>query len=250
MLGIIDHGNIREIRLARPPVNALNPELLSAVRDAVRAAAADGAHGIVLSGGPKVFSAGLDLPYLISLERGPLRDAWTVFFEAARAIADSPIPVAAAIGGHSPAGGCVLALCCDYRVMADGPFRIGLNEVEVGLVVPEGIQYLMTRLIGTARAERLLVSGAMVEARRALELGLVDELTDPETVGECARNWLGELLTRPTAAMLATRAIVRSDLCAALADPDRIRLERFLDAWFQPSTQAALRAVVARLKGG
>lgn len=250
MLGIIDHGSIREIRLARPPVNALNPELLSALRDAVRAAAGDGARGLIVSGGPKVFSAGLDVPYLLTLERDALRAAWGVFFEATRTLADSPIPVVAAIGGHSPAGGCVLALCCDYRVMARGPFRIGLNEVEVGLVVPEGIQHLLRRQVGAYRAERLLVAGAMVESEQALAIGLVDELVDVDHVGTRARVWLEELLAKPGAAMLATRAIARADLRAALNDPERIGLERFLDAWFEPGTLNALRAMVARIKGG
>ena len=68
-----------------------------------------------------------------------------MFFQAARALAACPVPVVAALAGHSPAGGCVLALCCDYRIMADGPFRIGLNETQVGLVAPDGIQTLMAR---------------------------------------------------------------------------------------------------------
>lgn len=250
MLGIIDHGDIREIRLARPPVNALNPELLGAVRDAVLSAPAEGVRGLILSGGPKVFSAGLDVPYLIGLDREALNAAWGVFFEAAQALAQSPIPVVAAIGGHSPAGGCVLALCCDYRVMARGPFRIGLNEVEVGLVVPEGIQHLMKRLVGPARAERLMVAGAMVESEQALALGMVDQLAEPDEVAQHAREWLQALLAKPSKAMLAIREIARADLRQAMTDPQRIRLDHFLDAWFEPETQAVLRAVVARLKGG
>src|SRR5690606_41165619 len=110
------------------------------VRAAIDAAVIGEARGIGLSGGPKVFSAGLDVPYLVGPgeDRAALTAAWQAFFAAARAIATCPVPVAAAITGHSPAGGCVLALCCDYRVMAAGDFRIGLNETQVGLVAPEG----------------------------------------------------------------------------------------------------------------
>src|SRR5690606_6432620 len=143
----IDHGPIRELRLARPPVNALDPVLSGELAAAVAAACVPGSRvaGLVLSGGPKVFSAGLDVPYLVSLgaDRDALRAAWEAFFLAARAIARAPIPVVAALAGHAPAGGCVLALCCDYRVMASGPYAIGLNETQVGLVAPEGIQHLM-----------------------------------------------------------------------------------------------------------
>lgn len=242
------HGLVHELRLARPPVNALDPALCRALVDAIGDAVAGGAQGIVLAGNPKVFSAGLDVPHLLSLgeDHAALMAAWTGFFEAARAIADCPVPVAAAMAGHAPAGGCVLALCCDYRIMADGPFRIGLNETQVGLVAPDGIQALMARVVGPHRAERLLVAGAMVEAAEALRIGLVDELTGIDAVETRARVWLEDLLQLPRAPMLETRRIARRDVVAALA-PERIDLPLFVARWTHPDTQAALRAMLARI---
>lgn len=240
------HGSIQEIRLARPPVNALTPELLSTLRTAVQAAPSEGARGIILTGGAKVFSGGMDVPHLMDLDRAGLRAGWSSLFATARAIAGSPIPVVAAIGGHSPAGGCVLALCCDYRVMARGPYRIGLNEVQVGLVAPDAIQHLMRRVVGTYRAERLLVAGALVDAEHAHAIGLVDELTDD--VFTRAHHWLEELLAMPSPAMLATRQIARADMVEALKGFTDTELDGFLDDWYAPSTQAALQALVARLK--
>ncbi|HEX4853917.1 enoyl-CoA hydratase/isomerase family protein [Arenimonas sp.] len=248
MIELHRHGPIHEIRLARPPVNALTPELLAALRTAVQAAPADGARAIILTGGSKVFSGGMDVPHLMGLDRAALGPGWASLFSAARAIASCPVPVVAAIGGHSPAGGCVLALCCDYRIMARGPFRIGLNEVQVGLVAPDAIQHLMRRVVGPYRAERLLVSGALVESEMAQAIGLVDELTDAEHVLVRARHWLEELLALPSAAMLATRRIARADLVAALEGFDDRQLDGFIDAWYAPDTQAALQALVVRLK--
>lgn len=225
-----DHGDIRELRLARAPVNALNPELCAELAAAIARAVGDGVGGLLLSGGPTVFSAGLDVPYLLRLpDRAALEDAWGHFFSAARALAACPVPVAAAIAGHAPAGGCVLALCCDYRVMAEGPYRIGLNETRVGLVAPEGIQRLMRRVVGVHRAERLLVSGELVESGDALAMGLVDELAGIDEVAVRARAWLQELLQLPRKPVLQTRAIARADLVAAL-QPEQIQLERFIDA--------------------
>lgn len=244
---------IVELRLARAPVNALNPALCDDLRTALAAAVDGGAQGIVLSGGTKVFSAGLDVPYLISLgdDRNALLSAWESFFLAARAIAECPVPVVAAIGGHAPAGGCVLALCCDYRVMARSddparPYRIGLNETQVGLVVPVGILRLMQRVVGTYRAERLVVAGDMVEAERAERIGLVDELVAVDQVSARAREWLAQLLRLPQPVMRQTRAIARADVVAAM-HPDQIQLPRFIAAWSDPATQAALQALVARL---
>lgn len=239
---------IAEIRLARPPVNAMNPELCHAVRQAVDDAVGAGAQGIILGSSAKVFSAGLDVPHLVSLgqDREALRAAWQAFFDTALALANAPVPVVAALSGHAPAGGCVWALCCDYRVMASGPFRIGLNETQVGLVAPEGIQRLMRRIVGAHRAERLLVAGEMVEAEQALAYGLVDELVDVDSVAARARVWVEQLLTLPRGAMLATRTIARADVVEAL-QPQHIQLDLFVDGWYSESTQAALRALLAKL---
>lgn len=249
-----DFGAIRCIELARPPVNALNPELCRALIAALEAAYSDGVLGVVLAGSPKVFSAGLDVPYLLSLgdDHREVLEAWQAFFGAARLLAESRIPVVAALTGHAPAGGCVLALCCDYRVMAHSidparPFAIGLNETQVGLVVPEGIQRLLRRVVGEYRAERLMIAGEMVSAERALEIGLVDELVDVDQVVPRAVAWLEALLKLPYQPMLQTRAVARRAVVEALS-PDVIHLEAFVDQWWEPETQTALNALVAKLK--
>jgi len=244
-----EHPNgVLELALARAPVNALDPALCSQLAQAVRDGITAGAAGVVLSGGPKVFSAGLDVPHLLGLgeDRAAIHTAWSAFFDAVRAIGESPVPVVAAIAGHAPAGGCVLALCCDYRVMAEGPFRIGLNETQVGLVAPEGIQHLLRRVVGGYRAERMLIAGEMVDSARAFDIGLVDELTAIDAVGTRALAWLDALLALPRQPMLRTRQIARADLVAAI-QPERIQLDHFLDAWMEPDTQAGLRAMLARI---
>lgn len=247
------HGEIAQLHLARAPVNALNPDLCDALRAGCEDAIAQGAHGLILSGGPSVFSAGMDVPHLMALgaDRAALTRAWEAFFAAARTLAASPVPVAAAMAGHAPAGGCVLALCCDYRVMAvsgdpDKPFRIGLNETQVGLVAPEGIQQLMARVVGPHRAERLLVAGELLTTEQALKIGLIDEAVGADDVIDSARQWLQAMLKLPREAMLATRAIARADLAQAL-QPERIRLPHFVEAWYSDATQSALNSVLARL---
>lgn len=254
LVQIRNHGDIREIRLARPPVNALDADLCRALIGALNTALGENVRGIVLAGNERIFSAGMDVPHLLSHgdDRDALLDSWHAFFGAARTLAESRVPVVAAISGHAPAGGCVLALCCDYRVMARSidparPFAIGLNETQVGLVVPEGIQRLLRRVVGPYRAERLLVSGEMVPAERALEIGLVDELVEQADVTARAVAWLQQLLHLPHHPMLQTRAIARHDLVQALS-PEFIQLDRFIDAWHAADTQTALRALVEKLK--
>ena len=248
MIEVIRHGVVHEIRMQRPPVNALNPGLLSALVQAVREAPANGARGLILSGGEKVFSGGLDVPHLMAQDRAGLVECWGLFFEAARALARSSIPVAAAIAGHNPAGGCVLALCCDYRVMARGPFRIGLNETQVGLAVPDAIQYLLRRAVGHQKAERLVVAGAMIESEQALAIGMVDALADAEHVSVAALKWMEELLALPSGPMLATRKLARADVVAALDGFRQDEMDAFLEGWNSPDSQRALQDLMLRLK--
>ena len=248
MLNLTTHDDIREIQLARPPVNALNIEMLRALRSAIDDSVSQGARGIVISGAQGLFSAGVDVPALLQRDRAGVVEYWREFFELCATLARAPIPMVAAITGHSPAGGAVLALFCDYRVMAEGPFRIGLNEVQVGLIVPEAIQLALRRVVGTYRAERLLVSGAMIDSAEALAFGFVDELTGVDQVSTRALHWLGELLALPSHAMLATRKLARADLTAAYANTEALPLEDFVDAFFHPQTQAVLQQLVAKLK--
>ncbi|MFA5589954.1 MAG: enoyl-CoA hydratase/isomerase family protein [Lysobacteraceae bacterium] len=247
MLDQINHDGILELRLARPPVNALNLELLTALREAIEAAPDQGVRALLLSGGTGVFTGGLDLPWLLSQGIEAVEATWTAFGNVCRALAASPLLSAAAIGGHSPAGGAVICLYADYRVMARGPYRIGLNEVQVGLFVPEPIQYAFRRVVGTRQAERMLVAGSMIESEEALAVGLVDELAEPEQVPAQALAWLQNMLKLPGNAQRDTRAIARRDLLESIMDPARMELPRFIAAWQSPQTQAVLQHVVANL---
>jgi enoyl-CoA hydratase/carnithine racemase len=249
MIEVIVHGPVHEIRMGRGPANALDNDLLAGLLEAVLAAPGNGAQAMVLSSTlPNFFSGGMDVPHLMGQDFAGMTATWRRFFAVCRALGNAPVPVVATIAGHAPAGGCVLALCCDYRIMARGTGRIGLNETQVGLAVPDAIQHLMRRVVGTYRAERMVVAGAMVDADTAAALGLVDELVEPEALVPRALEWLGALLVLPRSPMLATRKLARADLVAALdAFGDR-ELDAFLEQWNSPDTQAALQALMAKLK--
>jgi 3,2-trans-enoyl-CoA isomerase len=242
-------GDIHELRLDRPPVNALSPELLRAISEAVREAPGRGARAVILSGSEGMFSAGLDVPILLEMNREVLGDAMGAFFGAMEALADSAVPVAAAITGHSPAGGAILALFCDWRVMAEGPFTIGFNEVRVGIPMPEVVVALARRTVGPRMAEKLCVSGRLLEPPEALEVGLVDELAAVEDVVEAARRWCESTLAPSAFAVDETRRRMRSDLVELVQNNRAGDEQRLSDEWFRPELQATLRALVARLKG-
>lgn len=248
MLERLQHGSTLELRLARPPVNALDPALVAELSDAVRDAPGEGARAIVLSGAPGMFSAGLDVPVLLTLDRATLADFWRAFFDLLSRMARCPVPMVAAITGHSPAGGAVLGLFCDYRIMAEGPYKIGLNEVQVGLSVPPAIQFALRRLVGAHRAERLMVAGAMIDAQEALRIGMVDELAPVSAVVSQALEWCQRHLALPPLAMAETRRMARADLHEGIGAPGSHHVDDFVDAWYGKETQTVLQALVERLK--
>lgn len=247
MITTIDHGPVRELRLSRPPANALSPDLISALGEAVAAAPRDGARALVLSGHAGWFSGGLDVPVLLQLDRPAIGNLWEVFYRLMLGLAASPIPVAAAITGHSPAGGAVLAIFCDYRVMTEGNFKIGLNEVAVGIPLPEAILRACVRLVGPRQAERLCVAGAMIPPEEAFRIGFVDELAPPDHVVPRAVEWCQELLALPPAAMAETRKRARADLIRIMEEGLATEMETLVDLWFGEETQSTLRALVERL---
>lgn len=247
MLNIIDHEVVRELRLDHPPANALHKVLLAELAQAVERAPGAGAEALVVSGAPGFFSAGLDVPYLMEREYDEAMATFEALFASLHALSASRLPVAAALTGHATAGGAVLALFCDYRVMAEGGFKIGLNEVQVGLPIPPVILKALERLVGARAAERLCVEARLVDSGEAARLGLVDRVVPSEQVIGTAIEWCRGLLALPRAAMTRTRMIARADLLPAFEDLASIVPPEFTEAWASDETQAAMRALVERL---
>ena len=248
MIHTINHGSIRELRLNRPPVNALTGDLIAALREAVESAPKNEVRALVLSGTPGRFCAGLDVPLLMGLDRKAITTLWRELYALMKALACSPIPICAAIIGHAPAGGTVLPLFCDWRIMADGEFKIGLNEVQVGIPLPAVILAALRRQVGPRQAERLSTTGLLMSPAQALEIGLVDELVPTERVVERSVEWCKAMTALPVEAMTATRHEARADLIAIFHHNLEPELKKVSASWWQPETQATLRAVVDRLK--
>jgi 3,2-trans-enoyl-CoA isomerase len=247
MILTTDHGAVRELRLNRPPANALSPELIVALKRAVESAPQDGARAVVISGAPGRFSAGLDVPLLLTLDRPAIASLWSELYELLRALALSPIPIAAAITGHATAGGIVLPIFCDCRVAAQGDWKLGLNEVQVGLPLPPVIFSGLRWLIGAHQAERLAVGGLLISPDEAVKIGLVDEVVVADQAVSRAIEWSRSLLALPVDAMAATRRRARADLFELFAVPFDLELDQVSAAWWSPEAQTTLRVLVQRL---
>lgn len=248
MLEIISHGEIVELRINRPPANALNHELLEAILAGIADAVSEGARGLILSGQPGMFCAGIDVPELLGQSRDEIHRFWSLLFQTSNALVACPIPVVAALAGHSPAGGAVLAAHCDYRIAAAGTFKIGFNEVQVGLPLPPSILRVFKDLVGSRLARQIGTLGQLMSMERAREIGLVDELVAPGKVASRAMEYMRELLALPPVAMNATRLAGKEELIEVLKASDDV--DRTTVAWFSAETQAAMQRLVESLSKG
>jgi len=242
-----DHGAVRELQLNRPPANALSPDLISALRHAVESAPHDGARALVISGVPGRFSAGMDIPLLLTLDRPAINAMWRDFYALLAALALSPIPIATAITGHATAGGTVLPLFTDFRIAAHGEWKLGLNEVQVGLPLPPLIFAGLRRLVGAHQAERLAVGGLLVSPDEAVRIGLVDEVVSLDQVVSRTVEWSRGLLALPVDAMAVTRRSARADFFELFAASFDRELEQVNSTWWSPEAQTTLRVLIDRL---
>jgi enoyl-CoA hydratase/carnithine racemase len=248
LVAIERSGAVATVRLQRPPVNAIDGPLCEALQAALDALEADAeVRGLILAGRPGLFSAGLDLPALLQLDRPAMADFWRLFVSTFLRLWTTPLCVVAAIEGHAPAGGTVLALAADHRIAASGRFQLGLNEVAVGLTVPGFLCRVVVALLGQRAAERVLTRGLLVAPEEALALGFVDAVALPADVVPQAEAELRARLEVPEQARRQTKRALRRALADAVARGLDDEIEGFLDGWFSPACQRELRGVVERL---
>lgn len=229
----------------RPPANALNHALVDELLAAFDTVQASGARALILTGRPGMFSGGLDVPALIDCKRPEIERFWQQFFRLSGRLAASPVPVIAALSGHAPAGGAVLALQCDYRIGINGNFKIGLNEVQVGLPVPGTILLALEEVIGLRHARRIATRGTLLPMTEALAIGLVDELVEPDVLIPTALTRARELLALPPVAMNTTRLAGKARLIEAYGNSADVATAT--DWWFSSETQTEMRKLVERL---
>jgi Delta3-Delta2-enoyl-CoA isomerase len=243
---IDDH--ILSIFLDRGKSNAIDSLLLHELIGILESAQSnESVHGAILIGKENFFSAGLDLISLYNYDGEQIREFWNLFMEATSLLASFPKPIVAAISGHSPAGGCVLALCCDYRVMAEGNFVIGLNEIPVGLIVPESIFQLYAFWIGKRNAYHNLLEGKLLSPMEAKSQGLVDTVVPANTVFNTASQKVKKIAQFNQKTWQASKLNFRKEIILKLRENREETIQAILEQWWLPSTRAILKSVIENL---
>jgi enoyl-CoA hydratase len=231
-VGLSVDAGVATITVDTPPVNALDDPTLIGLRDAAEEAGArDDVRAVVLTGaGEKAFIAGADLRTL-SHALGPDGDAALMDAHVAltgpafAALSGIAAPVIAAVQANAVGGGLELALCCDL-IVADPRARFGLPEVTLGLMPGGGGTQRLARRIGGGAALELILGGRVVDAERALSLGLVNAVAE-DALGE-ARTLAERLARLPAVAVQSAKRAVRLGLDAGLDEGLAFERERFL----------------------
>ncbi len=234
---------IAQLRLARPPVNALNPAFLNDIADALAALRDDDAvRAVILTGTGKVLSAGMDLKEAMAFDR-PAQTAMAEALNRCFAAAyEFPKPLIAAANGHAIAGGLFLILVADWRIVSSAA-KLGLTEVRVGIAFPAVPNVIATHELGASAARRLMFGGQNVSADEALGMGFVDAVTAPDQVAGAALARAGEYARIPPRAYAAVKQQVRAQtveryrIALHAGDPAR-------DGWFTAETRPAAQALL------
>ena len=199
---------IGTIRLARPPMNALNRQVQQELRAAARAATVDSdVKAVIVYGGEKVFAAGADVKEMSEMEFGQMSDVIGDLQSDLAAVSEIPKPTVAAITGYALGGGLEVALSADRRIVGDNA-KLGVPEILLGIIPGGGGTQRLARLIGPSKAKDLLFTGRFVDAEEALAIGLVDEVVAPDDVYEAARAWASQFTKGAGRALAAAKAAV------------------------------------------
>lgn len=179
------HGQIALLRLGNGVTNAINPQLVIDMAEALETVKTQ-YRGLVITGGEKFFSIGFDLPALLGLNRVGMTDFFNRFIKLAYDLFTLNIPTASALGGHAIAGGNILALTADYRYAAQGKKQIGLNEIKLGIPAPYLADLILRQLVGDRVATEMIYNGEFMPMADAQEAGLVDDIFLPQALEEQA----------------------------------------------------------------
>ena len=242
-------GAMGVVRLERAHGNAIDDSLVEGLVAALAEAEADPeVGGVLLSAAGKLFSPGLDLQELVALDREGMERFMRHFSAAILNLYTFPKPVVAAVQGPALAGGCVIALCADWRVLRRGAV-IGLNEVKVGVPLPFGVALIVRDAVPKNKLTGVVLLGRNYADGDALNAGLADELADPTDVESRARERLEEFLSKDAFAFAVTKRYLRSPVVERIRANNRLLLPEWLDGWFSKGTRARIEEIVAGLQG-
>ena len=241
-------NQIQIIELSRPKVNAIDADLIRVLNNKLDKIEQDSSiKGIILTGQDGIFSAGLDIINLYDRDKEYMKSFWALFSNLLLRIYRYPKIIFTAISGHSPAGGTVISIMTDYRIMSKGNYVIGLNEVAVGLSMPIAIGRVFQSLLGERVAEKMTLTGKLVNPDKALEIGLIDEVVDPEILLKHSIEKMYEWLKLPFNKQIESKLSLRKEVIDIMLNTIEKENDSFINSWFSDECRATMENIIKKL---
>ena len=247
----IDHGQthsgIATITYSSDRVNSYDAQFVKVMRQRIEGLAGDDAvRGVVLTANGPFFSFGFNVPLFLDWPREDfeifLNDFTSLYLDIFR----FPKPIVAALNGHTVAGGCMIALACDQRVMVDTKAKISLNEVTFGAGLFTGAVEILRHWVGPRVAEDIAMSGRMLQPEEAKELGLIDLTCEPQALLETARERVERLARNDLRAYANIKRLSRCHSWERIQKHEGESIRHFLDLWYSPETRDRLEQILIR----
>ena len=249
MIQLDTEAGIATLRLDRPPANALDLQFLTKLSETfAELEKQDDLGALIVTGTGRFFSAGLDLKAVPAYSADEQQQLATELNRMVGRLYGLPLPVVAAVNGHSIAGGVIVQLCCDYRIGAEGDYKIGLTEARVGVVFPVAPMAVVQNELSKPAARVAVLLARNVSPQEALAQGLLDELQPAERLLARAREVAEEMAALPRASFGRIKRQMRAVVLAQVEDAVRNQNEPVLDSWLGAETASASAEVLSRGK--
>ncbi|XP_007648327.1 enoyl-CoA delta isomerase 1, mitochondrial isoform X1 [Cricetulus griseus] len=246
-----DAAGIAVMKFKNPPVNSLSLEFLTEFVISLEKLENEKTfRGVILTSDlPGIFSAGLDLREMYGRNPAHYAEFWKAVQELWLRLYMSKLMLVSAINGASPAGGCLIALTSDYRIMADNPkYTIGLNESLLGIVAPFWLKDTFVNTIGHRAAERALQLGMLFPPAEALKVGVVDEVVPEDQIHSKARSVMAQWLAIPDHSRQLTKSMMRKATADNLIKQREADIQNFVSFISRDSIQKSLHVYLEKLK--
>jgi enoyl-CoA hydratase len=243
-LQLDEASGVGTIRLDRPPMNAINDQVVAELETAARAASSDDrVKAVVVFGGDKIFAAGADIKQMAPAAPMQMMNQMGGLQAVFSQVEEIPKVVVAAITGFALGGGCELSLACDFRVMADNA-KIGQPEILLGIIPGAGGTQRLPRLVGPARAKDIIYSGRFLECVEARDIGLVDVVVPQDQVYAKAVEIASRYARGPLVALRAAKIAINRGLQVDLQNGMLIERELFVTLFATEDQKEGMRSFI------
>ncbi len=243
-VSVSKEGGIATVTLNRGKVNAINEPLIEQLDSCfVKLANDKTVKAIILTALGKFFSFGFDIPEFLTYPKESFIRYLTKFTNLYTSLFIFPKPIVAALNGHTIAGGCMLALSCDSRIMSSGKAKISLNEIGFGSTVFAGSIAMLKFCVGQKNAESVLYSGTMYTADEAIQLGLIDQISSSENLMENAKKAAQEFAGKELLAFSALKGLLRKPVAEEMVKREKDAIREFVDIWYSEETWKNLKKI-------